>query len=74
MHRQLAEEGTQWRVVRDDVRLGMAEALLSAGYIQLDEIAERVGYSDLSNFSHAFRRWKGVSPAQYRRQQLDKSL
>ena len=74
MHRQLAEEGTRWRAVRDDVRLGMAEALLSAGYIQLDEIAERVGYSDLSNFSHAFRRWKGLSPAQYRRQQLDKAL
>lgn len=74
MHRQLAEEGTQWRAVRDDVRLGMAEALLSAGYIQLDEIAERLGYSDLSNFSHAFRRWKGMAPAQYRRQQLEKTL
>ncbi|QIZ84323.1 AraC family transcriptional regulator [Bermanella marisrubri] len=65
LHRQLKEEGMSWRLVRDEVRMGMAEALL-ANSISFDEIAERLGYSDAANFSHAFKRWKGVSPKTYR--------
>lgn len=65
LHRQLREEDTSWRKVRDEVRMGMAEALL-ANAISFDEIAERLGYSDAANFSHAFKRWKGMSPKSYR--------
>ncbi len=65
LHRQLREEGTQWRQIRDYARMGMAEALL-LNQMSLDEIAERLGYSDTANFSHAFKRWKGVGPRQYR--------
>jgi len=67
LHRQLKEEGTTWRMLRDDVRMGLAEELL-AQPIQFDEIAERLGYSDATNFSHGFKRCKGCSPAAYRKQ------
>jgi AraC-like DNA-binding protein len=33
----------------------------------LEEIAERLGYGEMSNFMHAFKRWKGVTPGQFRR-------
>jgi AraC-like DNA-binding protein len=32
----------------------------------LSEIAFLLGYSELSAFSRAFRRWTGVSPRDYR--------
>ena len=32
----------------------------------LSEIAFLLGYSELSAFSRAFRRWHGVSPREYR--------
>ena len=66
LHRQLKEEGTTWRRLRDDLRTGLAEELL-AQPIQLDEIAERLGYSDATNFSHSFKRCKGSSPRDYRK-------
>jgi len=67
LHRQLKDEDTTWRKVRDDVRMGLAEELLQQPLL-LDEIAERIGYSDATNFSHSFKRCKGCSPSQYRKQ------
>lgn len=66
LHRQLKAQGTSWRKVRDDVRCAMAQQWLATTNIQLDEIAERLGFSDGANFSHAFKRWQGMSPSQYR--------
>jgi AraC-like DNA-binding protein len=67
LHRQLKQEQTSWRQVRDDVRIGIAEELLLKP-MQLDEIAERLGFSDSANFSHSFKRCKSVTPSQYRKQ------
>jgi AraC-like DNA-binding protein len=41
--------------------------LLDARQIPLEEVAERIGYSTLSNFVRAFRQWTGRTPAEYRR-------
>lgn len=65
LHRQLKLEDTSWRQVRDDVRMGIAEALLLKP-MQLDEIAERLGFSDGANFSHSFKRCKGITPSEFR--------
>lgn len=72
LHRQLKQEGTTWRQVRDDVRMGIAEELLLKP-LRLDEIAERLGFSDSANFSHGFKRCKGMTPSQYRKQNLCQS-
>ena len=46
---------------------GLAVTLYSwMRYRLLLEIAERLGYSEVSNFLHAFKRWKGMTPGQYR--------
>lgn len=65
LHRQLAKEQSSWRGIRDTVRMGLAEELLAQS-ITLDEITERLGYSDVSNFSHAFKRYFNCSPISYR--------
>ena len=44
--------------------------LLSAGELTVSEVAERLGYHEVSNFSRAFRRWFGVSPGERRGQRL----
>lgn len=46
------------------------EALLKDGELALGEIAERVGFADLSTFSQAFKRWYGVAPSTFRSQGL----
>lgn len=68
LRRRLEEQGTSFRLLQDEVRQALAEELLGAGGIRLEEIAERLGYGELSNFIHAFKRWKGLTPRQYRLQ------
>jgi AraC-like DNA-binding protein len=51
----------------DEVRRSHAETLLRDPRLSIDEVAERVGYADTSNFTRAFRRWTGKTPAVFRR-------
>ncbi|WP_322061016.1 AraC family transcriptional regulator [Paraburkholderia sp. J63] len=66
LKRRLQEEGTTFRALLDESRSAMTETLLSDARLTLTEIAERLGYSDLSSFSQAFKRWHGVAPQVYR--------
>jgi len=68
LRRHLAKEGTGYQELLDEVRRMLAEQWLTLGILTLEEISERLGYSELSNFIHAFRRWTGQSPARFRRQ------
>ncbi|RZF26761.1 AraC family transcriptional regulator, partial [Paraburkholderia sp. UYCP14C] len=66
LKRRLQEDGTTFRTLLNEARSAMAETLLSDAHLTLTEIAERLGYSDLSSFSQAFKRWYGVAPQVYR--------
>ncbi|HET7798218.1 MAG TPA: helix-turn-helix domain-containing protein [Nevskia sp.] len=67
LKRRLAEAGTSFRALRESVLQDRALLLLGDRSLTLDTIAALLGYSDLSNFSHAFKRWTGMSPGVYRR-------
>lgn len=68
LQRRLAEEGTSFRALLDEVRERLAEELLVTGRVPVSEVAHRLGYVEVSSFSQAFRRWKGMGPRDYRRQ------
>lgn len=70
LRRRLSEEGIGFRALQDEVRQALAEDMLKAGGLSLEEIAERLGYGELSNFIHAFKRWKGVTPGRYQRDRM----
>lgn len=70
LRRRLLDEGTSFRALQDEVRQALAEELLAGGGLSLEEIAERLGYGELSNFIHAFKRWKGITPGRYQREAL----
>ena len=67
LQRSLKSQGVTYREVLDRARLEYARSLLCRGDVVLAELAVRLGYSETSNFSHAFKRWTGVSPSEYRR-------
>ncbi|MGG1532330.1 AraC family transcriptional regulator [Brevibacillus agri] len=50
------------------VRLDRAKALLAQTDASLQEVAEVVGYSDLSYFIRAFKKHTGVTPGQFKEQ------
>lgn len=68
LNRKLAEEGTSFKLLRDQVLYQMAEQLLRESP-RLVEVAERLGFSDESAFAKAFRRWSGTTPGQFRQGQ-----
>ncbi len=65
LRRRLAVEGTSVRTLVDEVRATLAAEFLASGSLSIAEIAERLGYAELSSFSQAFRRWHGVSARTY---------
>lgn len=66
LRRRLEEQGSSFRQLQEEVRQALAEELLAIASLSQEEIAERLGYSEVSNFLHAFKRWKGQTPGQYR--------
>lgn len=61
----LQRERTSYQAVVRQCRAEYASDLLLLN-ASLSQIAERLGYSDLSAFSHAFCRWTGRSPSEFR--------
>ncbi len=67
LRRHLADEGTSLRVIREEVLRDAAVTSLVRGEETVAELSERLGFSEPSAFSRAFRRWTGSSPGAYRR-------
>jgi AraC-like DNA-binding protein len=67
LKRRLAGQGTSFSAILDGVRQQRALLLLEDRRLGLADIAARLGYSDVTNFTRAFRRWMGESPAAFRR-------
>lgn len=67
LQRRLQGAGVPYSDLQDDVRRTLALNLLENETLALAEIAFSLGYSEVSAFSHAFRRWTDQSPGQYRR-------
>lgn len=67
LKRRLSEEGTSFRALLMEVRYAMAKELLESNQLCMSEIAERLGFSDSSSFSQAFKRWHGCAPQSYRK-------
>ena len=66
IQRALAFEGLSYKDLVEATRQELAMLYLKQGHISFSEIAFLLGYSELSAFSRAFRRWYGVSPREFR--------
>ncbi|MDF1690770.1 MAG: AraC family transcriptional regulator ligand-binding domain-containing protein [Zhongshania sp.] len=65
--RRLEQEGTGFRIVRDQVLSSLAEGYLQNTQLSVDVIATLLNYHDSSNFRRAFKRWHGMSPDTFRK-------
>jgi AraC-like DNA-binding protein len=66
LKRKLADHGTTFSAIRDDMRRQRALLLLDNRALSIGEVATAVGYTELPNFTRAFRKWTGMTPAAYR--------
>ncbi|HEY4010953.1 MAG TPA: AraC family transcriptional regulator [Acidobacteriaceae bacterium] len=66
LHRKLLAEGASFTQILDEVRCNLAKEYLRTTSLSMDDISELVGFSEAANFRHAFRRWTGSTPANFR--------
>ncbi len=62
LRRRLQTEGTTYRALVEEVRETLAQELLATGGLTVEQVAIRLGYAETASFTHAFTRWKGLSP------------
>jgi len=69
LQRRLADAGTSFRDLIDDVQAALSKLYLADRKLALGDVAMMLGFSDLRAFVRAFRRWTALTPAQFRGQQ-----
>ncbi|KAB8130996.1 response regulator [Gracilibacillus oryzae] len=66
--------GDYFHVYLDKVRLEKAKELLKIPDMKVYQVSEKVGYSNNDYFYKKFKKYTGVSPKEYQKQQLNKEL
>ncbi|KPP99453.1 AraC family transcriptional regulator [Marinobacter sp. HL-58] len=70
--RRLRDQGQTFDRLLDEVRRERALQAVADTRATLPEIAESLGFAEVSTFYRAFRRWTGLPPVRWRRQHTDK--
>lgn len=68
LSRRLHERGLTYQQIVDEARKELALRHLLNKDLKVLEVAFLLGFSELSTFYRAFRRWTGTTPAAYRRE------
>jgi len=66
MQRKLNEEHSSYQKILDFARKEKAALLLERAHLGTPQIAEVLGYHNLSSFHRAFKRWYDCTPVDYR--------
>jgi AraC-like DNA-binding protein len=68
LQRRLGDEGTSFQDVVDSVREELARIYMGNPRYTLGEVAYLLGFSEISAFTRAFKRWTGMTPSRWRDQ------
>jgi AraC-like DNA-binding protein len=64
--RKLASEGLTFSEISEKLKADLARHYLRDGDLPISQIAWLLGYREVSAFTHAYKRWTGMTPRQSR--------
>jgi len=67
LRRQLANLGTSYQKILNKVRCQLSIEYLVRTDIAVEDISNLIGFSDVTNFRHAFKKWVNKTPSAYRK-------
>ncbi len=67
LRRQLAALGTSYQKILNKVRCQLAIEYLTKTELSIEDISNLLGFSDVTNFRHAFKKWLNKTPSYYRK-------
>ena len=65
LQRHLSSEGTTFREISREMQLQASQRLLASG-ASVSDVAKALGFSEISAFTRAFRRWSGETPSSWK--------
>jgi len=68
LRQRLAEEGTSFREISNEIRQGYADLYLRDTPMPLNQIANKLGFGDQASFTRAYRNWTGKTPGEIRKE------
>lgn len=66
LQRRLKDEASSYQQILEETRCDLAQQYLREPKVSVCEVTFRLGFSDQSSFTRAFKRWTGVSPGEFR--------
>ena len=66
LRRRLSEQGTSFRDIAKELRCEAAKKLILSTKLTIEDIGCSIGFSDVSNFRAAFKKWTGQTPSSMR--------
>ena len=66
LHRRLAQEGRSYTAIVNEASAIVAKRLLTEERRTIQEVSFAMGFSSVSSFHRAFKRWTGTTPTQFR--------
>lgn len=67
LRRQLANLDTSYQKILNKVRCQLSIEYLTRTEIAVEDISNLIGFSDVTNFRHAFKKWVNKTPSAYRK-------
>jgi AraC-like DNA-binding protein len=64
--RKLSSEGLTFSKISEEFKGNLAKHYLRNGDLPISQVAWLLGYREISAFTHAFRRWTGMTPSRLR--------
>jgi AraC-like DNA-binding protein len=66
LRRKLSAQGTSFRCITQELRCEAAKKLILKTQLSIEDIGCSIGFSDVSNFRAAFKKWTGKTPSSLR--------
>jgi AraC-like DNA-binding protein len=66
LHRRLADDNYSYQSLLNDVRRSLDIEFMENTRLPIDQVAERIRFSDAASFRRSFRKWTEKSPSLYR--------
>jgi AraC-like DNA-binding protein len=64
--RKLSSQGLTFSKISEELKANLAKHYLKNGDPPISQVAWLLGYREISAFTHAFKRWTGLTPRQLR--------
>jgi AraC-like DNA-binding protein len=66
LQRKLQEENTSYKELLTETRHELAMRYMASSSSPVSEVAYLLGFSEVGNFTRAFKRWTGMAPTEFR--------